>query len=165
MNKRTTNRKGRRGERIANVIRQIVSEELVLRLNDPRLGFVTVTGVDLAADLRVADVRVSVLGDTTQQEKCLGAIRHAHGHIQAKVAAALVTKFVPVLKFHLDQSVKRSVSLSAIIAKARAEDEANRADRIRRGVEPPTPEALASDSLPAEEPSEDTEDQTDEEES
>ncbi len=97
------------------------------------------TGVDLADDLRFADVRISVLGDKKQQEECLRAVQHAHGHIQEKVAEALVMKFCPVLRFHLDQSVKRSISMSAIIARARAEDEANRADRIRRGVEPPPP--------------------------
>jgi len=134
---RTGTEKGRRGKRVANIIRQVVSEELVTRLNDPRLAFVTVTEVDLAADLRVADIRVSVMGDAKQQEDCLRAIRHAHGRIQQKVAEALRVKFVPILKFHLDQSVKRSVSLGALIARARAEDEANRAERIRRGVEPP----------------------------
>ncbi|MCX5649638.1 MAG: hypothetical protein NTX40_11190 [Planctomycetota bacterium] len=48
-------------------------------------------------------------------------------------------KFCPMLRFHLDSSVKRSVSLSRLIAEARAEDEAARADRIRRGIEPPDP--------------------------
>jgi ribosome-binding factor A len=133
---RRTSEKGRRGRRVANIIRQIVSEELVMRLNDPRLAFVTVTGVDLAADLRFADVRISVLGDAKQQQDCLRAIKHAHGHLQEKVASVLVLKFCPVLRFHMDESIKRSVSLSAIIAKARAEDEARRADRIARGVEP-----------------------------
>jgi ribosome-binding factor A len=145
---RTGAEKGRRGRRVASIIRQVVSEELVTRLNDPRLAFVTVTEVDLAADLRVADVRVSVMGDSKQQEDCLRAIRHAHGRIQQKVAGALRVKFVPILKFHLDQSVKRSVSLSAIIARARAEDEANRAERIRRGVEPPGDLATPEESEP-----------------
>jgi ribosome-binding factor A len=139
---RRTSEKGRRGRRVANIIRQIVSEELVMRLSDPRLAFVTVTGVDLAADLRFADVRISVLGDAKQQQDCLRAVRHAHGHIQEKVAAVLVLKFCPVLRFHMDESIKRSVSLSALIAKARAEDEARRADRIARGVEP-SPETPA----------------------
>ena len=144
-----TREKGRRGRRVANIIRQVVSEELILRLNDPRLQFVTVTEVELADDLRFADVRISVLGDEKQQQECLQAVRHAHGHIQEKVAAALVMKFCPVLRFHLDQSVKRSISISALIAKARAEDEANRADRIRRGVEPPPQEAATEPQAPA----------------
>jgi ribosome-binding factor A len=141
---RSVREKGRRGKRVANIIRQVVSEQLILHLNDPRLAFVTVTGVDLAEDLRFADVRVSILAEPKEQEECLRAIRHAHGRIQEKVAGALVLKFCPVLRFHLDESVKRSISLSALIAQARAEDEANRADRIRRGVEPPPPEGPAA---------------------
>jgi len=128
--------KGRRGRRVASVIRQVVSRELVTGLNDPRLTLVTVTGVDLAADLRVADVRVSIMGDAKAQEECFRAIRHAHGRLQERVAEALTVKFVPTLRFHVDESVKRSVALGALIARARAEDEANRAERIRRGVEP-----------------------------
>ncbi|MBE3100281.1 MAG: 30S ribosome-binding factor RbfA [Planctomycetes bacterium] len=128
--------KGRRGRRVASVIRQVVSRELVTGLNDPRLTLVTVTGVDLAPDLRVADVRVSIMGDAKAQEECFRAIRHAHGRLQERVAEALTVKFVPTLRFHVDESVKRSVALGALIARARAEDEANRAERIRRGVEP-----------------------------
>lgn len=131
---------GRRGRRVASVIREVVSQALVTELNDPRMTFVTVTGVDVSADMRVADVRVSVMADPKQQKACLRAIRHSRGHVQQRVADALAMKFCPVLRFHLDDSVKRSVSLSALIARARAEDEAARADRIRRGVESPDAE-------------------------
>jgi ribosome-binding factor A len=128
---------GRRTRRLASIIREVVSQALVTELNDPRMAFVTVTGVEVSADMRVADVRVSIMGDAKQQKACLRALRHAHGHVQQRVADALAMKFCPVLRFHLDDSVKRSVSLSALIAKARAEDEAARADRIRRGAEDP----------------------------
>jgi ribosome-binding factor A len=143
MSKRET--KGRRGQRVASVIRHLVSEALVVELNDPRMSFVTVTGVDVSADMRFADVRVSVLGEPKEQEDCLRGIRHAHGRLQAKVAEALNMKFCPILRFHPDQSVKRSIAVSAIIRQALAEDEAARAERIRRGVEspdqaPPVPE-------------------------
>jgi ribosome-binding factor A len=134
---------------VANIIRQIVSEEIVMRLNDPRLAFVTVTAVELAADLRFADVRISILGDAKQQHDCMRALKHAHGHLQEKVAAAMVMKFCPILRFHVDESVKRSVSMSALIARARAEDEARRADRIARGVEePPLDETLLEETPP-----------------
>ena len=148
--------KSRRIRRVASLIRQIVSETLVTELSDPRVAFLTVTGVDVSADMRVADVRVSVLGDAKAQEACLKAVRHAHGRLQQRVADSLDMKYCPVLKFHLDDSVKRSVSLSAAIAQARAEDEAARADRIRRGVEPePLPDdddAAPAATGPADEP-------------
>jgi len=129
--------KGRRLLRVASVIQEIVSRELVTGLNDPRLTMVTVTGVDIAPDLRYADVRVSIMGDPRAQQECFRAIRHAHGRIQEKVAGALTVRYIPSLRFHVDESVKRSVAMGALIAKARAEDEANRAERIRRGIEPP----------------------------
>jgi len=128
---------GRRTRRVASIIREVVSQALVTELSDPRMAFVTVTAVDVSADMRLADVRVSIMAEPKQQKACLRAIRHAHGHVQQRVADVLAMKFCPVLRFHLDDSVKRSVSLSALIAKARAEDEAARADRIRRGVERP----------------------------
>ena len=130
----------RRCQRVASMILQIVSETLVGELNDPRIGLITVTAVNLSADLRVADVNVSVLGDARQQQTCLEAVQHARGRLQQRVSAGLRMKFCPMLRFHLDSSVKRSVSLSRLIAEARAEDEAARADRIRRGIEPPDPD-------------------------
>ena len=139
----------RRSQRVASIIRQIVSETLVGELSDPRIGLVTVTAVNLSADLRLADVNLSTLGDARQQQTCLEAVQHAHGRIQARVSAGLRMKFCPVLRFHLDSSVKRSVSMSRLIAEARAEDEAARADRIRRGIEPPDPDDPAgADSDP-----------------
>jgi len=130
----------RRSQRVASIIRQIVSETIVGELNDPRIGLVTVTAVNLSADLRVADVNLSVLGDARQEQTCLEAVQHARGRLQERVSAGLRMKFCPLLRFHLDSSVKRSVSLSRLIAEARAEDEAARADRIRRGIEPPDPD-------------------------
>jgi ribosome-binding factor A len=142
--------KGRRLLRVASVIQEVVSKELVTGLSDPRLTMVTVTGVDISPDLRYADVRVSIMGEPKAQEDCFRAIRHAHGRIQEKVAGALTVRYIPSLRFHVDESVKRSVAMGALIAKARAEDEANRADRIRRGIEPPTelPELEESPPVP-----------------
>lgn len=125
----------RRSRRVAELIKQVVSESLLTELSDPRIELVTVTGVDVSPDLRVADVRISVMGAEAQQQACLEAVRHAHGYLQDQVGDAVTTKFCPVLKFHLDPSVKKSVEISALIAKARAEDEAARAERARRGVE------------------------------
>jgi ribosome-binding factor A len=140
--------KGRRLLRVASVIQEVVSRELVTGLSDPRLTMVTVTGVDISPDLRIADVRVSIMGEPKQQEDCFRAIRHAHGRLQEKVAEAVTVRYIPSLRFHVDESVKRSVAISALIAKARAEDEANRADRIRRGIEPPAEPQELEESPP-----------------
>jgi len=139
---------GRRGRRVASVIREVVSRVLVTELSDPRMGLVTVTGVDVSADLRIADVRVSVLGEAKARNQCMEAIAHSRGHIQQRVADAIDMKYCPLLRFHLDDSVKKSVAVSALIAKARAEDEQARADRIRRGVEVPDDGGAPPDADP-----------------
>jgi len=135
--------KTRRVQRVGRLILQVVSETIVSGLQDPHVQFVTVTGVEVSPDMRFADAGISVLGDEKQQKLCLAAIRRAHGFIQDRVAEAVSMKFCPVLRFCLDDSVKKSVRLGALIAKARAEDEAARADRIRRGAEEP----LATDEF------------------
>ena len=141
--------KTRRIQRVERLILQVVSETIVSGLQDPRVQFVTVTGVEVSPDLRFADVGISVLGDERQQKASLAAIRRAHGFIQDRVAEAVSMKFCPVLRFAQDDSVKKSVRLSALIAKARAEDEAARADRIRRGTEQPgSAEAPQADEEP-----------------
>jgi len=140
---------GRRSRRVASMIREVVSTALVTELNDPRMGIVTVTGVDVSPDLRLADVRVSILGDTKAQVVCMEAIAHSRGHVQEQVAAAIDMKYCPVLRFHLDDSVKKSTTVSGLIAKARAEDEAARQDRIRRGVELPDDLAGPADAAGA----------------
>jgi len=129
--------KGRRTLRVANLIREIVSQALIQEINDPRVSFVTVTGVDVSEDMRFADVRVSVMGDKKQQDACIKGITHAHGYVQEKVADVVKMRYCPVLRFHLDESVKRSIEISMLIRQARAEDEAARAERIRRGIEAP----------------------------
>jgi ribosome-binding factor A len=128
-------RKSRRNRRVASLIREIISEAIVRELHDPRIQLVTVTGVNLSADMREAEVLVSVMGDPGDQQRCLEALRHAHGFFQERVGDDLKMRFTPVVRFVLDESVKKSVAISALIAQARAEDEAARAERARRDAE------------------------------
>jgi ribosome-binding factor A len=154
--------KGRRTLRVANLIRQIVSEALIQEISDPRMAFVTVTGVDVSEDMRFADVRISVMGDKKQHEICLKAVQHAHGYVQERVAAVVKMRYCPVLRFHLDDSVKRSIEISQLIRQARAEDEAARAERIRRGIETPGDLPELEEAPPTEETPEEAGDEDDE---
>jgi len=63
---------GRRTRRVASVIREVVSGALVTELSDPRMAFVTVTGVDVSADMRVADVRISIMGNRNSRRRACG---------------------------------------------------------------------------------------------
>lgn len=111
----------RRTERVSRVIKEVVSRAIICELADPRLGFVTVTEVDVAPDMKTAKVKVSVMGDARDGELCMKAIQHARGRLQSEVASNLTMKTVPHLTFELDGSVKKSVEISRLINLARSE--------------------------------------------
>ena len=77
---------GARMRRIDEALREVVAAT-VSELADPRLGFVTVTGVETSSDLRSARVYVSVLGDEAERDATLEALRSSHGVIQARIAS------------------------------------------------------------------------------
>src|SRR5436190_22865487 len=103
-----------RMRRVNESIRQVLSEG-VGQLKDPRIGFVTLTGVETSSDLRHARVYVSVLGSEAKRRRTLAALDAAHGVLQARVASELRLKRTPQLAFHYDPSVERGVRMSHLI--------------------------------------------------
>ena len=71
--------------RVNEALRQVLSDAITQDLKDPRVGFVTVTGVDVSPDLRHARVHVSVLGDAAVKEGSLDGLRAAHGFLQRRI--------------------------------------------------------------------------------
>ena len=103
-----------RMRRVNESIRQVLAEALP-ELKDPRIGFVTVTGVVTAPDLRQATVYVSVLGAERQREQTLRGLDAAHGVLQAAIAHELKLKRTPQLAFEYDPSVERGVRMTQLI--------------------------------------------------
>src|SRR5919108_973884 len=103
-----------RMRRVNETVKQVLSEA-VGELKDPRIGFVTVTGVETSPDLRQARVFVSVLGDERKREKTLAGLAAAHGVLQARIARELRMKRTPQLAFEYDQSVERGVRMARLI--------------------------------------------------
>ena len=103
----------RRQEKVAKLVRQLVSEAINRSPNDPRIqGFISVTKVQIGADLRTAGVYLSIFGgDDASQQRTFAAITHARNRIQSLVAAKLQSKFCPVLKFHRDDKVKQEIDV------------------------------------------------------
>ena len=95
-------------------IRKVLSEA-VPSLKDPRIGFVTVTGVRTTTDLSQATVYVSVLGTEHEQDRTLKGLQSAHGVLQAQVARELGTRRTPVLAFEYDPAIERGVRLTQLI--------------------------------------------------
>ena len=106
---------GGRMRRVDEAVREVLSDAIAKDLQDPRVGFVTVTGVKTSPDLRHARVYVSVLGDEQARDASLAGLRSAHGLLQRAIAAELSLKRTPMLTFHFDESVQRGMRISALI--------------------------------------------------
>jgi ribosome-binding factor A len=103
-----------RMRRVNESVRQVLAEALP-ELKDPRIGLVTVTGVDTATDLRHATVYVSVLGSSRNRKATLVGLEAAHGLLQARLARELRLKRTPQLTFEYDPSVERGVRMTRLI--------------------------------------------------
>lgn len=84
-------------------------------LKDPRIGFVTITGVRATKDLSEARVFVSVLGSERDRERTLEGLRAAHGVLQGAVARALGLRKTPILSFEYDPAIERGIRLTKMI--------------------------------------------------
>jgi ribosome-binding factor A len=105
-----TDRMRRVNESLRSVLAEAVGE-----LKDPRIGFVTVTGVETSPDLRHAVVFVSVLGSERKRAKSLAGLEAAHGVLQARLAREVRMKRTPQLTFQYDPSVEQGVRMSKLI--------------------------------------------------
>jgi len=100
--------------RVNEAVRQVLSEAL-LELKDPRIGFVTVTGVVTSSDLRHARIFVSVFGNERKQRKSMAGLDAAHGVLQLRLSRELRLKRTPQLEFVYDRSVEEGVRMSTLI--------------------------------------------------
>jgi ribosome-binding factor A len=103
-----------RMRRVNEALREVLSEGIG-SLKDPRIGFVTVTGVDTSPDLRHATVYVSVLGSEKKRDATLAGLQSSHGVLQTRVNRELRLKRTPQLTFEYDPTVERGVRLSRLI--------------------------------------------------
>jgi ribosome-binding factor A len=102
--------------RVDEAVREVLSDAIAHRLKDPRVGFVTVTAVETAADLRRARVFVSVLGDEGVRRRSLAGLTSAHGVLQRAVAGELRLKHTPTLEFVYDDTVDRGLRIQRLLA-------------------------------------------------
>ena len=100
--------------RVNESVRQVLSEA-VPELKDPRIGFVTVTGVETSPDLRHARVFVSVFGPEKKRQASLDGLTAAHGVLQSRLARELRMKRTPQLVFEYDRTVEEGVRMNKLI--------------------------------------------------
>jgi ribosome-binding factor A len=110
-----------RMRRVNAAVLEVLSEA-VGELKDPRIGFVTVTGVETTTDLRQAVVFVSVLGGERKREQSIEGLQAAHGLLQARIARELRLKRTPQLTFQYDPTVERGVRMTQLIDELAPDD-------------------------------------------
>ncbi|HEY2635919.1 MAG TPA: 30S ribosome-binding factor RbfA [Solirubrobacteraceae bacterium] len=104
-----------RMRRVDEAVRAVLSDAVARDLKDPRVGFVTVTGVKTSPDLRHARVFVSVLGSEDERSASLAGLRSAHGFLQRRVATELRLKHTPALEFAYDESIDQGMRISELL--------------------------------------------------
>jgi ribosome-binding factor A len=105
----------RRQERVSERIHHEISDLLLNEIRDPRLGQVTVTGVEISPDLQLATVFVSALGDQEAKDSALTALERASGYIRRELAHRLGMRVTPAVRFMLDESWDRGAHLDALL--------------------------------------------------
>lgn len=110
----------RRAERLAEEIREQVAEIVGSHLKDPRIGFVTVTRVSLAADLRTARVYVGVLGDAAQHDKTLEGLRQASGFVRRELGRRVRLRHTPELVFQYDSGLDATDRVARLLEETRS---------------------------------------------
>lgn len=110
----------RRADRVAEAIQEEVAELLRLRIKDPRIGFVTITGVEVTADLRHARVFYSVVGDAAAREATQRGLDSAAGFIQSELGRRLKLRFAPTVEFRFDPSIERGARIEQLLKEVRS---------------------------------------------
>jgi ribosome-binding factor A len=111
----------RRPEQVAETLRQVITDALAREVRDPRVGFVTVTGVIVTNDRSHARVMVSVPGEEADKSRALDGLQSAAGFLRTRAARALTTRSVPELHFELDRGLEHAARISELLNDIRRE--------------------------------------------
>jgi ribosome-binding factor A len=106
--------------RIAEAIREVASETILFKLNDPRVRNVTVTRAEISPDLQHAKVYVSIMGSPKEQNLVLHGLKQATGFVQRKIGERLQIRYTPTVQFVIDKGVKNSLEVTRLLNEARA---------------------------------------------
>lgn len=114
---------GKRTDRVGALLQSALAELLVRDVRDPRIGMVTITGVELSADLKHARVFVSALGDAAAHRRTLAGLASARPYLQAQVGRRLGLRFTPELSFAFDPSFERAARIEGLLRELHPGDE------------------------------------------
>jgi ribosome-binding factor A len=107
--------RGHRPERVATLVHETLAEILSGEVRDPRIGFVTVTGVTVSPDCTHAHVRVSVLGDEDEKAQAMQGLASAKGFLRTQLSRVLSLKVAPEIHFVLDRGLEHAQRINEIL--------------------------------------------------
>jgi ribosome-binding factor A len=116
-------RASHRPERVGELIRKVVGAFLTGDVRDPRIGFVTVTGVEVSPDLTHANVRVSVMGTDEEKAKSLEGLGSAARYLRAQLSRELTLRTSPELHFHLDRGIEHAQRIDRVLKELKESDD------------------------------------------
>ncbi len=119
---------GHRGQRVADVLREVIARAVREELRDPRVGFVTITGVEVSADLRHARVYVAAHGGDPERAATLEGLNRAAPFLRRTVAHEARLRYTPDLRFLEDSGVERGSRVESLLGEIRASGEETPAD-------------------------------------
>ncbi len=111
-----------RRQRFEGQIQREISRILIERMNDPRLGMLSVTSVRASADLKHASVRLSIHGDPERVRQTLELLARARGFVRHELGTALKLRYVPELNFHEDEDLLREERVTELLGQIRIEE-------------------------------------------
>lgn len=123
-----------RPERVQEALRQEISRIVQNEVKDPRLGFLTITRVELTRDLRYARVFFSTLGESKEKHLALKGLNHAKGYIKGLIADRIKLRFMPEIEFKIDESFEHAKKIYDLLDKLKKESEDAKRNRGDQGV-------------------------------
>ena len=114
---------GRRTDRVGVLIQRELSEIIQRELKDPRVGFCTISQVQVSTDLKYADIKVSVVGDKKQKRNSITGLKSAAGFLRREVVQRIGLRHAPELRFELDDSVDQLMQIDRLLKQVHTEEE------------------------------------------
>ncbi len=115
----------KRSEKVAEAIHEMVSELLVKGLKDPRIGFVTITGVKATDDLRNATIYFSVIGSDEEKKATEAGLNSARGYIRKEIGRNLRMRYIPDIAFRYDESIEYGSRIESLLKDIEIKEEGN----------------------------------------
>ena len=114
---------GRRTDRVGVLIQRELSDIIQRDLKDPRVGFCTISQVEVSTDLKYADIKVSIIGDKKQKQKSIAGLKSAAGFLRREVVQRIGLRHAPELRFELDNSVDQLMQIDRLLKRIDTQEE------------------------------------------